>query len=144
MDGPRPSEGTACELRRQLLSDMMNCDLRRRYLAMRPPELRELDELSQVPSLWKLALLPVIGLGIGAFCGTVSWYNFGFILPWIGVTNPRWIYWFVGITLITIVGFAVSTIQERASVRTIAAELGPLPPDCPDEMEAARKKLLGA
>jgi hypothetical protein len=84
-----------------------------------------------------------MGLVLGLFCGSMSWWNFGWILPKFDVSNPGWIYWFIGWAVLGCIGGCAMPFVRRAAAQELAGELGPLPPDTPDKLEEARAMLLG-
>jgi serine/threonine protein kinase len=145
--------------REALLKDLTSQDLRKRYLSTRTPWLREIDsqgdpvnhEIKALGAGLYTGFCSAVCALLGA-CIVVSGINEG-IFRVLGEEAARYFSYFMA-SLIVIPALVVggvfglraySLALSKAANRkdSIAAELGPLPPDTPRNLAAARRYLLG-
>ncbi len=119
------------QLRAQLLQNLNDVELRRRYLARRTPEQRAQDEEQQIGIVASgvgclVVMLTVLGLWMSDVAGLCLASFLGFVLLAIlfGILN------------------AIGVIKPEPW-RQLRAELGPLPADAPSDLTLARQQFLG-
>lgn len=153
---------TAEQLREALMKDAANVELRKQYLAVRTPELRDLDQggektlnmaLRQMGIGFLLGAIGgviagLIGMGLVAYFGEATFEGKGSVkarlfdvVILIGAQ--------LGPILLGVCAgiagglFGLHMFLHERMMGKIAAELGPLPEGAPDDLAKARKQFLG-
>jgi hypothetical protein len=137
------------ELRAALLHDMTNLELRKRYLRVRTPDMRLLDESmhSDPPPIPAEArsqamiyfyIIGSIGVVLGFVLTPVMGPSGPFLLGGFGI-------WLGYMIVSQMIAPARAIAEEHlAALRARCAELGPLPDDAPTDPVAVRQRFLGA
>jgi serine/threonine protein kinase len=131
-------------LREMLLADLENVELRKRYLALRTQKLRYRDGAPPI-----LAAGGAIGFWLSVLLAMITAFQ---VITAVCGPEEQWQWWHVGLALLlaflvaggVILGFIwLWCLVDSRWRDPIAAELGPLPPGTPRDLDAARRSLLG-
>jgi serine/threonine protein kinase len=134
-------------LRKALLRNLGDADLRRRYLAMRTAKQRARDRKLRDPrtgqednGVLRGYLIGVLMLPL-VFAATA-----GLVLvedhPGARII-PSWLAWTCFVLFVVVLGWLWFRIWRYTMTDRIGQELGPLPPGTPPNLDAARRYLLG-
>jgi hypothetical protein len=130
-------------LRELLMEDMANVTLRRRYLALRTPEQRELDESRPQIDPGEIAGTLLVGAVLGVILGAVLAWLFSLLAAWEKYSVGPWLIAGAVLGVVASIVFEVSATDAAARRRALHAEMGPLPDGKYRSADEARREFLG-